>query len=204
MAERKRNRNLNPSFNQDISADKVLLSSDHDYSQCCTEGEDLEMLILDEKEFPALPVTPSESPAAKKKTTKSVKTASDSDIIGTLSRLINERSDSIEKLVSGNTERIDELSKKIDVAFADIKEIESKICKVEGHVLELEKPVKMLERRMDEFGSYSRQWNLRLHGVPENKDENVRLQTVKICQSILPEESSQLWEVIDIAHRLGQ
>ncbi len=56
MAERKRNRNLNPSFNQDISADKVLLSSDHDYSQCCTEGEDLEMLILDEKEFPALQV----------------------------------------------------------------------------------------------------------------------------------------------------
>ncbi len=101
--------------------------------------------------------------------------------------------------MSGNTERIDELSKKIDLAFADIKEIESKICKVEGRVLELEKPVKMLERRMDEFESYSRRWNLRLHGVPENKDENVRLQTVKICQSILPEESSRLSEVIDIA-----
>lgn len=110
------------------------------------------MLILDEKEFPALPVTPSEPPAANKKTTKSVKTASDSDIIGTLSRLINERSDSIEKLVNGNTERIDE----IDIAFADIKEIQSKICKVKGRVLELEKPVKMLEQRMDEFDSYSR------------------------------------------------
>ncbi len=62
MAERKRNRNLNSSFNKDnvISADKVLLSSDHDYNQCCTEGEDLEMLILDEKEFPTLPVTPSD------------------------------------------------------------------------------------------------------------------------------------------------
>lgn len=49
MAERKRNRKLNSSFNKDnvISADKALLSSDHDYSQCCTEGEDLEMLILD-------------------------------------------------------------------------------------------------------------------------------------------------------------
>lgn len=53
-------------------------------------------------------------------------------------------------------ERIDELSKKIDIAFADIKEIEREICKVEGCVLELEKPVKMLEQRMDEFDSYSR------------------------------------------------
>ncbi len=190
----------------------MLLSSDHDYNQCCTEGEDLEMLILDEKEFPTLPVTPSDSPAAKKKTTNVKSVKSDSDIIGTLSRLINERSDSIEKLVSGNTERIDELSKKIDIAFADIKEIENKICKVEGRVLELEKPVKMLEQRMDESESYSRRVNLRLYGVPESKDENVRLQTVKICQSVLPEEfrqfrqfrNSRLSSVIDIAHRLGQ
>ncbi len=71
-------------------------------------------------------------------------------------------------------------------------------------MLELEKPVKMLEQRIDESESYSRRVNLRLYGVPENKDENVHLQTVKICQSILPEESSRLSSVIDIAHRLGQ
>lgn len=95
MSERKINHNLNPSFNQDISTDKVLLSNGHNYSQCCAEGEDLKMLILDEKEFPALPVTPSESPAAKKKTTQVRTSPSDSDIIGMLSQLINERSDSI-------------------------------------------------------------------------------------------------------------
>ncbi len=65
----------------------MLLSSDHDYNQCCTEGEDLEMLILDEKEFPTLPVTPSDSPAAKKTTTNVKSVKSDSDITGTLSRL---------------------------------------------------------------------------------------------------------------------
>ncbi len=101
--------------------------------------------------------------------------------------------------MSGNTERIDELDKKTDIAFADIKEIESKICKVEGRVLELEKPVQMLEQRMDESESYSRRVNLRLYGVPENKDENVRLQTVKICQSVLPEESSWLCQKL-ISH----
>ncbi|KAL1255500.1 hypothetical protein QQF64_013561 [Cirrhinus molitorella] len=61
----------------------------------------------------------------------------------------------------------------------------------------------MLEQRMDELESYSRQWNLRLYGVSENKKENVRLQAVKICQSVLPGESGRLSEVIDIAHRLG-
>lgn len=102
-------------------------SSGHDYSQSCTEGNVLE----------------DESPAVKKKTMKSVKSASsNADVIGTLSQLINETSDCIEKLVSGNTERTDELSKKVDAAFAEIKEMENKMCKMEGRILALEKPVK--------------------------------------------------------------
>ncbi|XP_067296477.1 uncharacterized protein [Pseudorasbora parva] len=179
-------------------------SSDHVYSQICTEVNVLEEMVLDEKEFPKLPVTPNESPAAKKKTMKSVKISSNADVIGTLSQLINERSDCIEKLVSGNTERIDELSKKVDTAFAEIKEMENKMCKMEDRVFALEKTVIMLEQRMDEMESYSRRWNLRLYGVSEDKDENVRLQAIKICKAVLPEDPGRLSETIDIAHRLGK
>lgn len=106
--------------------------------------------------------------------------------------------------MSGNTERIDELSKKVDTAFAEIKEMENKMCKMEGRMLALEKPVKMLEQRMDEMESYSRRWNLRLYGVSEGKDENVRLQAIKICKAVLPEDSGRLSETIDISHRLGK
>lgn len=62
----------------------------------------------------------------------------------------------------------------------------------------------MLEQRMDEMESYSRRWNLRLYGVSEDKDENVRLQAIKICKAVLPEDSGRLSETIDIAHRLGK
>lgn len=132
MGGKKRNRHLNYS-SKDSTSDRMQLGCDHDYSQSCTEGTVLEEMIMDEKEFPKLPVTPSESPAAKKKTTKSVETvSSNADVIDTLPQLINERSDCIEKLVSGNTERIDELSKKVDTAFAEIKEMENKMCKIQN------------------------------------------------------------------------
>lgn len=204
MSDRKRNRNVN-STSQDNVGDSMLVCSGHDYSQRSSEVKVPEEFILDENEFPMLPVTPSDSPEVKKKTIQSVKSAtSNTDIIGTLSQLINERSDNIEILVCGNTERIEELSKKVDVAFANIKEMNDKMGKMEDHVNALEKPVNMLKQRMDELESYSRQWNLRLYGVSESRDENVHQQTIKICQTVLPEEAGCLTEVIDIAHRLGK
>lgn len=106
-------------------------SSNHDYSQCGFEGEIMEVMILSEKEFPALPVNQSESPAAKK-AIRSVKMAAP--------QLNNDRSDNIEKCISGNTKRIEELKKKINIAFTNTKEMESKICKVEYCMIKLEKP----------------------------------------------------------------
>lgn len=81
MGGKKRNRHLNYSSKDstsDSTSDSMQLGCDHDYRESAesTEGKVLEEMIMDEKEFPKLPVTLSESPAAKKKTMKSVKTAS--------------------------------------------------------------------------------------------------------------------------------
>lgn len=60
------------------------------------------------------------------------------------------------------------------------------------------------KQRMDERESHSRWWNRRLYDISEDKDENIRLQAIKICQAVLPEDSGRLSETIDIAHRLGK
>ncbi len=44
---------------------------------------------------------------------------------------------------------------------------------------------------------------MKLHGLPESV-EDVKMETIKICQTILPQEQSKLTEVIDIVHRLGK
>lgn len=84
----------------------------------CTEGNNLEKLILD-----------LQYQQRTRKQWSLLRASSNADIIDTV-QLINESSDRIEKSVSGNTERIDERSKNIDVAFAEMKETENKMCEM--------------------------------------------------------------------------
>lgn len=44
---------------------------------------------------------------------------------------------------------------------------------------------------------------MKLHGLPESV-EDVKTETIKICQTSLPQEQSKLTEVIDIVHCLGK
>ncbi|ROI15540.1 hypothetical protein DPX16_0772 [Anabarilius grahami] len=61
-----------------------------------------------------------------------------------------------------------------------------------------------LESRITELERYSRRWNLKLHGVPENVNEkNERKEVVRICQKLLPEHADHLPDVIDTVHRVG-
>lgn len=67
-----------------------------------------------------------------------------------------------------------------------------------------EKKACLMEQRLIELENYSRRWNLRLYGVPETKDQNVRRVVIEICQSIPPEHKTKFSDVIDTVHRLGQ
>ncbi len=87
-----------------------LMSSCHDYANPVGQLS----LMLSEEEFPSYPATPCKPPASKKALLKDECAVfpSNSDIVDSLSKLINTRSDAIEKMVGENSMKIEGLKLK--------------------------------------------------------------------------------------------
>lgn len=67
-----------------------------------------------------------------------------------------------------------------------------------------EQKVAELERKVNESERYQQRWNLRLHGVPEKTDEDLKHLVIGICGSVAPELKDRCQVDVDIVHRLGQ
>lgn len=169
-----------------------VVSSGHDYFVSMNEEDSFS---LAEEEFPALPATPSKSPAAKKKASDNT-SADISSQLANITQLINCRSDAIER-------KITDLREKVDAVSSDLKTVTAKVACLERRVDQIEKPVNKMERRMDDLETYMRRRNLKIIGIPEAADENIRLEVIKICRAVLPSENDKLPGAIDVVHRLG-
>lgn len=147
-----------------------------------------------------LPDTPLQSPLTKKG--KPSVSDDDSDgIVARLSTIINSRADSLERVV---TLKIEGLKKTIDFLSGDITDMKKKMAEIDTKVKEEEGRVSSFENRMAELERYSRRWNLRLVGVPENDQENVKARVIQICQKTVANENIQIAEGIDIVHRINK
>ncbi|KAL0151687.1 hypothetical protein M9458_052986, partial [Cirrhinus mrigala] len=56
----------------------------------------------------------------------------------------------------------------------------------------------------EEHARYKRRWNLRLTGLPEKDDENVRETVIGILIRIFPVSVERLRDTVDTVHRLGK
>ena len=112
-------------------------------------------------------------------------------------KLINLRCDSIDcKIIN--------LEDKLEHTTAELKMVIAKVAQVEERVAQVEQPVKQITRRMNELETYKRRWNLRLSGVTESDQEDVRSRVIAICQKVLPEKRDIMAEHVDAVHRLGR
>lgn len=159
-----------------------LMSSCHDYANPVGQLS----LMLSEEEFPSYPATPCKPPASKKALLKDecAVSPSNSDIVDSLSKLINTRSDAIEK-IGENSMKIEGLKLTIDFACKEIKNAKKRIEKVEKCLKKEEEVVAQLKDRVTELENYSRRWNLKLHGLPESV-EDVKMETIKLLRKLEP------------------
>lgn len=185
----------------------ALISSCHDYANVLPT-----VSVMPEDEFSSLPVTPSKSPAAKK-ALYGIESgpARDNVIINTLSKLTNERADSIEMLVSANSKKIDEnslkiegLKKTLDFACNEIKDTQNAVANVKSRLKNEEIKVIDLLTRVSDLETYSRRRNLKIYGMAEDKDENVREKVLEVCRAIIPNSKIKPDEAIDVVHCLGK
>ena len=172
----------------------VLIDNCHNYA---IPLDNPTLSMADEVEFPSLPSTPNKPPTAQKKTT-------DLDIVATLSVLINSRSDAIEEMVRSNTLVIEGLKKTVEFACAEIKEVKGRVHVIEKRMEKVEQKTNDYHKRVTDMEQYTRRWNLRLYGVPEVLNEDVRCEAIRICQAVMPENKAKVADSIDIVHRLGR
>ncbi|KAL0171019.1 hypothetical protein M9458_035615, partial [Cirrhinus mrigala] len=163
----------------------------HDYVASMSEEESF---TLAEEEFPPLAVTPSKSPAAKKKASDCDNPNVDgSSQLNKIKQLINCRLDTIEQKIS-------DLNEKVDAVTSELKSVAAKVICLERHVDQVEQPISQMQRRMDDLETYMRRRNLKLIGIPEVADENIRLEVIRICQAVLPSEKEKLPKVTSVVH----
>ncbi len=58
--------------------------------------------------------------------------------------------------------------------------------------------------RINEAERYQRRWSLRLHRIPEDKQENIKTKVTDICCVVVGENQAKIKENIDITYRLGR
>ncbi len=176
---------------RDIASRNALEAAGHDYAlgAGCME------------EFPPLPVTPSKSPAMRKKACEAVE-------ITSLSRDILKQFEEVKKLINFRCDSIDckiiHLEEKLERTTVELKAVSAKVAHVEQRVAQGEQPVKQTTKRMDELEAYTCRWNLRLTGVPESNQEDVRSRAITIRQEVLPDKRDTLAEHVDTVHHLGR
>lgn len=129
---------VSPSTEIIISPDgtNLLIDICHDYSTHVTPS-----LSSAAEDFPSSPVTPSKPPSSKhEKTDKSGE-----DIISTLSALINNRADGVEKLINNNTMKLEGLKKTVDFVCSEVQDLNKKMSDAEKCIDEEKQFVRLLE-----------------------------------------------------------
>lgn len=116
-----------------------------------------------EEDFPPLPITPTKPPLPKKPSIiqpRKEHVPGSDDAFRSLADLINSRSDALERMMES--------------VRGEIKALDKKVTHIEGKLEGTEISALKTSSRVSELERYSRRWNLRLHGLKETREENVR------------------------------
>lgn len=140
------------------------------------------------------PVTPTKVPSSKK---GKMEQETADNIVAALKLAIQEQGSSIGK-------SIEELKSSINFLSADLQDIKGNLQHTVDRVSKTEEKIQSLENKVLELTRYKRRWNLRLRGLPEEEEENVRMKVIDICQNVAPDYKEKFVEVIDSVHRLGR
>ena len=116
------------------------------------------------------------------------------------------------KRIEGNTSKLlddnKNLKASLEFSQAEIKELKESNKKLMTRIQALEKQESLtnkklqdLEEKCDDIEQYSRKFNLEIHGIPEEEDEDVGQIILQVATKI---DADVREEDIDICHRLNK
>ncbi len=97
------------------------------------------------------------------------------------------------------------LAKAVQFNADEVKDCKGKISELEKCKRTFVQRNKELKERIREQERYKMRWCLKIKGLTEKKDENIRSDVIQLLNKIAPDmEERQLEEAIDIVHRVGR
>ncbi|KAK6492305.1 hypothetical protein HHUSO_G4617, partial [Huso huso] len=108
------------------------------------------------------------------------------------------------KQMTQNCILIGSLTKAMEFNAVEVKECKQKVSTLEKQVSTLRTEVDELKERSREQDRYKRRWNLRVNGMREKMNENIREDVIQLLGRVAPEWSQKMDEYVDPVHRLGR
>lgn len=155
------------------------------------------------------PASPAKSPPSKK-TKKKNESGDFADILNAIQELSSKQDATFQKLISienlteATTKAVDNLSLVVQKLVSDVNEHSEKMCRIARDITELQSSDKDVRSRIEQLERYSRRWCLKVHGVPETKNENLQLTVLNILDHVAPDIRGKLSDALDVMHRVGK
>lgn len=117
---------------------------------------------------------------------------------------IERRLDDIGEQNRQNTAMIANLTKAVQFNSEALENTKKKVVDMERINNSLIKENDALKEKMASLERYSMRWCLRVRGVKEKNDENLRVTIIPLLQKLVPEMAAKMDQAVDVVHRLGK
>ncbi|KAK7895273.1 hypothetical protein WMY93_020598 [Mugilogobius chulae] len=113
--------------------------------------------------------------------------------------------DELKDKAAQNSSMLAALSKAVQFNAEEVKDCKAKVNEMESQFSLIQKENAELKERVKEQDRYKMRWCLKFKGLPEKKDENIRMDTIQLFKQIIPDMDLQrLEDAVDIVHRVGK
>ncbi|RXN33581.1 zinc finger 2-like protein [Labeo rohita] len=107
-------------------------------------------------------------------------------------------------MIITNSNTIEDLKTSLNHLYVEIQDLKNDKTKLAEKFSQQQKSLVNLEERIADAERYKQRWCLCLYGLSEQPNKDVKAEVLKICNVLAPESCQKVFDVIDIAHRLGK
>lgn len=178
------------------TTEKRLISETYSYACQLKKGGDCD----------STPNTPSKAPPSKKHAKgDATEELTLSQVQQSIIQIIRQSSEEIKDMVKENSNNINLLKEALEVVHSEIFDIRKENEDLKNKNETNLKRMAEMEDRINDQDRYCRRWNLRLEGLTERAEDNVKTRVKEICQAVVAEEDRNfVSNNVDIAHRVGR
>ncbi|KAJ7997822.1 hypothetical protein DPEC_G00216120 [Dallia pectoralis] len=161
------------------------------------------------KDAGSIPTTPSKIPVGKKSKTDNkeaqVSNLTILEAIQSMEKNFDKQLTQLKEQAKQSSCMIASLTKAVQFHAEEVKVCKKKINDLESQSELLEKENRELKERVREQERYKMRWCLKLKGIKEKNEENIRTDIIHLFAKIAPDiDMRQLEDAVDIVHRIGR